>query len=186
MRSLRLHVAERLDMAREIGRMPGHQDHRRRRESLDQHAAFAVDRRRERTADPRRRPAPSASLPRRRSAPARPRCRRSRRASRTEARARADGGEPRLIDMRQNASDPFAIPAGQKLLGLDQLEMRIEHMAVQRPALHVERRREARHSRIEQDAGAYYMSKTRTGLWPGPRRFAPCRNLTCPMSIKAS
>ncbi len=62
----------------------------------------------------------------------------------------ADGGELRLIDLRQNAADPFAIPAGQKLLRLDQLEMRIEHMAVQRPALDVERRREARHSRIEQ------------------------------------
>jgi len=129
--------------------MPGRQEHGRRLESLHEHAAFAVDRRRERTAD-------SIGAPR-----FQPVFRRAGQGShdldvingveRAELKARgADGGELGLIDLRHNASDPFAIPAGQKLLSLDKLEMRVEHMAVQGPALHVERRRESRHSRIEQ------------------------------------
>ena len=139
---LRLLIAQRFDEPRQIGRMPGHQKHGRRFEAIDQHAAFAIDVWCEGADDGLRAACAKPFL-----------CGLRQRAhhlyvvdgvERAELPARGgDGLDLGLIDLRADAADPFAVLARQKLLRLHMLEMRIELVAVEVPALGVERGREA-------------------------------------------
>ena len=146
---LRLLIAQRLEMAREIGRMPGHEEHRRRVEAIDKKSALLVDRRRERSVDPRRALGAQPVLGGL-----------GQRAhdldvvdgvERAELRiGGADRRDAGLIDLRHDAADPLAITAGEKFLLFDELVMRVELMREDAPALDVERRREALRAGIKQ------------------------------------